>query len=142
MSASITAAELETLSQKAIAAKDRAYCVYSKFRVGACLLTESGEFITGVNVENVSYPVGVCAERCAMGTAVAAGHTRFKAIAVATDITPGASPCGMCRQFMRQFCALDFPIYMYDGQGKYTMRTMGELLPASFSPADLPPPDS
>ncbi|KAM5487816.1 putative cytidine deaminase [Microsporum audouinii] len=94
----ITDAEIETLGQKAIAAKDRAYCVYSKFRVGACLLTESGEFITGVNVENVSYPVGVCAERCAMGTAVAAGHTRFKAIAVATDITPGASPCGMCRQ--------------------------------------------
>lgn len=77
------------MGQKAIAAKDRAYCslistaernacpgtdfytgVYSKFRVGACLLTESGEYITGVNVENVSYPVGVCAERCAMGTAV------------------------------------------------------------------------
>ncbi|KAK2871616.1 hypothetical protein FQN49_003005 [Arthroderma sp. PD_2] len=140
MSASITDAELATLSQKAIAAKDRAYCVYSQFRVGACLLTESGEFITGVNVENVSYPVGVCAERCAMGTAVAAGHTRFKAIAVATDITPGASPCGMCRQFMRQFCPLDFPIYMYDGQGKYRMQAMGELLPESFSPADLPPP--
>ncbi|EGD85831.1 cytidine deaminase [Trichophyton rubrum D6] len=140
MAASITDVEVETMGQKAIAAKDRAYCVYSKFRVGACLLTESGEYITGVNVENVSYPVGVCAERCAMGTAVAAGHTRFKAIAVATDINPGASPCGMCRQFMRQFCALDFPIYMYGGDGKYTLTTMGELLPSSFSPADLPPP--
>ncbi|KAK2741788.1 hypothetical protein FQN57_005532 [Myotisia sp. PD_48] len=94
----LTASELDTLSKKATDAKDLAYCPYSKFRVGACVLTVTGEYITGVNVENVSYPVGVCAERCALGTAVAAGHRRFRALAVSTDITPGASPCGMCRQ--------------------------------------------
>ncbi|RHZ62706.1 hypothetical protein CDV55_103460 [Aspergillus turcosus] len=84
----------ETLSSKAIGAKANAYCPYSKFRVGACLLTKTGEYIAGANVENAAYPVGSCAERVAFGTAVAAGHQDFKAIAVATDITPGASPCG------------------------------------------------
>ncbi|OAX77551.1 cytidine deaminase [Emergomyces africanus] len=92
MSAQISATQLQTLSSKAIAAKEAAHCPYSKFRVGACLLTEEGEFIVGANVENVSYPVGVCAERCAFSTAVVAGHKNFKAIAVSTDIVPGASP--------------------------------------------------
>ncbi|KAK2796067.1 hypothetical protein FQN52_000040 [Onygenales sp. PD_12] len=134
----LTPTELTTLSAKAIAAKEVAHCPYSKFRVGACLLTETGEFIVGANVENVSYPVGVCAERCAFGTAVVAGHKSFKAIAVATDITPGASPCGMCRQFMREFTTPSFPVYMYDGEGKFVVKTMGELLPDSFGPEDLP----
>ncbi|KKK14610.1 cytidine deaminase [Aspergillus ochraceoroseus] len=94
-STAVSAEELKTLSSKAIAAKDTAYCPYSNFRVGACILTQSGEFITGANVENASYPVGTCAERVAFGTAVVAGHKHFKAIAVATDIKPAASPCGM-----------------------------------------------
>ncbi|EEH08437.1 cytidine deaminase [Histoplasma capsulatum G186AR] len=168
-SSQVSAAELQTLSSKAIAAKEAAHCPYSKFRVGACLLTEEREFIVGANVENVSYPVGVCAERCAFSTAVVgirdytmlspssslyvvfyylafipiwdlivAGHKNFKAIAVATDIVPGASPCGMCRQFMREFCPPSFPVYMYGGDGQYTVKTMGELLPNSFGPNDLP----
>ncbi|EEH39289.2 hypothetical protein PAAG_01751 [Paracoccidioides lutzii Pb01] len=126
MPSAVSTTELQTLSSKAIAAKETAYCPYSKFRVGACLLTEEGEFVVGANVENVSYPVGVCAERCAFGTAVVAGHKSFKAIAVATDISPGASPCGMCRQFMREFCTQSFPVYMYGKDGKYIMKTMGE----------------
>ncbi|KAJ5808951.1 Cytidine deaminase [Penicillium riverlandense] len=156
----VTAQELEILSTKAIAAKELAYCEYSKFRVGACILTTSGEFIVGANVENVSYPVGTCAERVAFGTAIVAGHRDFKAIAVATDIKPGASPCGMCRQLyvalsisppslcvywtsshpvsMREFTTPSFPVYMYDGDGKHTVMTMGELLPSSFGPNDLP----
>ncbi|KAG5295265.1 cytidine deaminase [Histoplasma ohiense] len=137
-SSQVSAAELQTLSSKAIAAKEAAHCPYSKFRVGACLLTEEREFIVGANVENVSYPVGVCAERCAFSTAVVTGHKKFKAIAIATDIVPGASPCGMCRQFMREFCPPSFPVYMYGGDGKYTVKTMGELLPHSFGPNDLP----
>lgn len=66
----ITALELQTLSTKAIAAKDVAYCPYSNFRVGAAILTASGEYVIGANVENVSYPVGTCAERTAFGTAI------------------------------------------------------------------------
>ncbi|RDW64288.1 cytidine deaminase [Aspergillus mulundensis] len=68
--ATLTAQEIELLSSKANAAKEAAYCPYSKFRVGAALLTESGEYFTGANVENASYPVGTCAERVAFGTAV------------------------------------------------------------------------
>ncbi|KAJ5689799.1 Cytidine deaminase [Penicillium macrosclerotiorum] len=138
ISAPVTAQELETLSNKAIAAKSSAYCPYSKFRVGACILTASGEFVVGANVENVAYPVGTCAERVAFGTAIVAGHKDFRAIAVSTDIKPGASPCGMCRQFMREFTTPSFPVYMYDADGNYTVKTMGELLPDSFGPDDLP----
>jgi cytidine deaminase len=61
-------------------------------------LTEDGQFIDGANVENAAYPVGTCAERVAFGKAVTEGHKKFKAVAVATDISPPASPCGMCRQ--------------------------------------------
>ncbi|EER28698.1 cytidine deaminase family protein [Coccidioides posadasii C735 delta SOWgp] len=148
----LTEAELATLSAKAIGAKDVAYCPYSKFRVGASLLAEDGTFFVGANVENASYPVGICAEKCVFGTAVVspfqrdtfprfprstAGHRSFKAVAVASDIIPGTSPCGSCRQFMRQFCPPSFPVYMYGNDGKYVMKTMGELLPDSFGPEDL-----
>ncbi|KMU89397.1 hypothetical protein CIHG_07203 [Coccidioides immitis H538.4] len=135
--AALTEAELATLSSKAIGAKDVAYCPYSKFRVGASLLAEDGTFFVGANVENASYPVGICAEKCVFGTAVTAGHRSFKAVAVASDIIPGTSPCGSCRQFMRQFCPPSFPVYMYGNDGKYVMKTMGELLPDSFGPEDL-----
>ncbi|KAJ5280620.1 hypothetical protein N7478_005992 [Penicillium angulare] len=122
----VSAQELEILSTKAIAAKASAYCPYSKFRVGACILTTSGEFVVGANVENAAYPVGTCAERVAFGTAVVAGHKDFKALAVATDIRPAASPCGMCRQFIREFTGPSFPVYMYDVDGSYVVKTMDE----------------
>ncbi|KAJ5827806.1 APOBEC/CMP deaminase zinc-binding [Penicillium robsamsonii] len=170
MAHTLTAQELTTLSTKAIDAKATAYCPYSKFRVGACILTTSGEFISGANVENASYPVGTCAERVAIGTAVnylvslssgpwltsprVAGHKDFKALAVATDIKPPGSPCGMCRQLwvsfsaffcgwligsysIREFTTPSFPVYMYDGEGNYKVMTMEELLPDSFGPEQL-----
>ena len=100
----MTPVEFDALRTAAVSAKALAYCPYSKFRVGAALLppatttSDGTQVITGVNVENASYPVGTCAERVAIGNAVAAGVTQFRAIAVATDISPPASPCGMCRQ--------------------------------------------
>ncbi|KAL1977708.1 hypothetical protein VTN31DRAFT_567 [Thermomyces dupontii] len=130
--------ELTTLTTHAIEAKSKAYCPYSKFRVGAALLTTSGTIITGANVENASYPVGTCAERVAFGTAIVAGHRDFKALAVATDTKPpAASPCGMCRQFIREFTSADFPIYLIDTDGGYRVTTRGELLPDSFGPDNL-----
>ncbi|CAP92774.1 Pc16g01040 [Penicillium rubens Wisconsin 54-1255] len=132
MAHTITAQELTTLSTKAIDAKATAYCPYSKFRVGACILTASGEFITGANVENASYPVGTCAERVTIGAAIVAGHRDFKALAVATDIKPAASPCGMCRQFIREFTSPSFPVYMYDGEGNHKVMTMEEVGFLSF----------
>ncbi|KAB8219053.1 cytidine deaminase-like protein [Aspergillus novoparasiticus] len=134
---SLTAQELQTLASKAIAAKATAHCPYSKFRVGACILTQSGDYIVGANVENASYPVGTCAERVAFGTAVVAGYKKFKAVAVATDSNPPASPCGMCRQFMNEFTTPSFPIYMYGSEGTCTIKTMRELLPDSFGPEDF-----
>ena len=90
--------EFNGLFDRSVAAKAKAYCPYSNFRVGATILTEEGEYIDGANVENAAYPVGTCAERVAFGKAVTDGHKNFKALAVATDISPPASPCGMCRQ--------------------------------------------
>ena len=95
---SITAAQFNALQTRSSAAKATAYCPYSNFRVGATILTKDEQYINGANVENCAYPVGTCAERVAFGKAVTEGHRGFKAVAVATDISPPASPCGMCRQ--------------------------------------------
>ncbi|KAI5291197.1 hypothetical protein KEM54_005934 [Ascosphaera aggregata] len=133
-----TESELQSLFAKAIQAKEHAYVPYSNFHVGCCVLTISGDFITGCNVENAAYPVGICAEKNAIGTAVAAGHRAFKALAVSSDISPPASPCGNCRQFIREFAAPDFPVYMVDNHGKSTLMTIGKLLPGAFGPESLP----
>ncbi|KAI5305269.1 hypothetical protein KEM56_004845 [Ascosphaera pollenicola] len=135
MTSNTTQTELETLFAESNKAKDNSYCPYSKFRVGCCILTVSGEFISGCNVENAAFPVGICAEKNAIGTAVAAGHRDFKAIAVSSDISPGASPCGNCRQFIidheaksiREFAPPNLPIYMVDKDGKSTMMTMEQI---------------
>ena len=91
--------EFHQLRQRVRAAKGTAYAPYSKFHVGAVLLTRAGAYVAGANVENASYPVTTCAERVAFGKAITEGHRGFKAVAVATDISPPASPCGMCRQW-------------------------------------------
>jgi cytidine deaminase len=95
----LSASEFHTLRRQAAAAKALAHCPYSRFHVGAALLTRyGGVVVTGANIENASYPVGTCAERVAMGRAVMEGHRDFKAVAVATDTPAPCSPCGMCRQ--------------------------------------------
>lgn len=99
-----TKEEFHSMRKTAVEAKDFAYCPYSKFRVGAALLASTGRVIRGANVENAAYPVGTCAERVALGTAVVDGLGKgIRAIAVSTDISPPASPCGMCRQLQVSF---------------------------------------
>lgn len=141
---SITTAQFATLHSRAAGAKATAYCPYSQFRVGATILTNEGHFIDGANVENASYPVGTCAERVAFGKAITEGHKpkQFKAVAVSTDIAPPASPCGMCRQFIREFVELDTPIFMFDKDGAFVVMRLEQLLPLSFGPEALPPPGS
>jgi len=134
----ITTQQFSNLHSGSTGAKSTAYCPYSNFRVGATILTTDGAYINGANVENASYPVGTCAERVAFGKAVTEGHKKFKALAVATDISPPASPCGMCRQFIREFCELDMPIFMFDKDGAYAVLKLEELLPLSFGPEALP----
>ncbi|KAK7924847.1 cytidine deaminase-like protein [Apiospora marii] len=136
----LSKAEFEELHKGSVAAKATAYCPYSQFRVGATILAGDGAFISGANVENAAYPVGTCAERVAFGKAVTEGHKGFRAVAVATDIAPPASPCGMCRQFIREFCDLSTPILMFDKNGDYLVQKLEELLPLSFGPEALPPP--
>ncbi|KAL0640290.1 hypothetical protein Q9L58_000570 [Maublancomyces gigas] len=136
----LTAVEASELRRRSAAAKDVAYCPYSNFRVGCALLCEDGTWVIGANIENASYPVTICAERTALVKAITEGKKKFRAIGVSTDITPPASPCGMCRQFIREFADLGTPIFMYDKDGEYVVRTLEQLLPMSFGPENLHPP--
>ncbi|KAJ9157967.1 Cytidine deaminase [Pleurostoma richardsiae] len=133
----LTSEEFHHLKRHANAAKASAYCPYSNFRVGAVLLTRTGSYVTGANVENASYPVGTCAERVAFGKAVTEGHRGFKCVAVATDISPPASPCGMCRQFIREFCDVKMPVLLFDKNNDFVAVRLEDLLPLSFGPEAL-----
>ncbi|XP_075951826.1 cytidine deaminase-like [Anarhichas minor] len=129
---------IEKLIQQSQEAKLQAYCTYSNFRVGAALLTKDDSVITGCNVENACYNLGICAERNAMAKAVSEGHRSFKAIAIASDMkNEFITPCGGCRQFMREF-GLDWDVYMSKPDGSYLKKTVEELLPFSFGPEALP----
>ena len=101
----------DLLATEALRARGKAYAPYSRFKVGAALLTEDGELFSGCNVENAAYGLCLCAERNAMTTAVAAGDQKFIAMAVATSASPPAPPCGQCLQFMAEFC-VDLPILL------------------------------
>ncbi|EGX49747.1 hypothetical protein TWF569_008524 [Orbilia oligospora] len=140
----LTSTEVKTLGEHAVSAKSLAYCPYSNFRVGCAILCADGSYVLGANIENASYPVTICAERTAFGKAVVDGKREsggFKAVGVSTDISPPASPCGMCRQFIREFCDLKTPIFMWDSKGEYIVMTLEQLLPMSFGPDQLHKPD-
>jgi len=98
-------------------------------------------YFTGANVEIASTPVGICAERCALAPAVASFSRPdmpvIRAVAVSTDVSPPSSPCGMCRQFLREFLLPNCPVYMYGKDGAYVMMTIEQLLPMSFGAGDL-----
>ncbi|XP_037335229.1 zgc:103586 isoform X2 [Pungitius pungitius] len=114
-----------------------AYCPYSRFPVGAAVLTADGAIITGCNVENASYGLTVCAERTAVQRAVVEGHRRFTAIAVACDIKDRfVGPCGACRQVLMEFGS-DLTVYLTKPDGTYKETSLSELLPLAFSPAHL-----
>lgn len=112
-----------------------AHAPYSGYKVGAALLCSDGTVFTGCNVENASYGLTNCAERTAVHTAVAAGHNRFQAIAIAASGEPPPFPCGACRQVLAEFCSCDFPVYIATPEGHVTM-TLGELLPHAFGDPD------
>ena len=129
--------DADRLLQEARWAAQNAYAPYSHFPVGAALLTPEGEVISGVNVENVSYGLTICAERSAVVRAVSLGKTRFAAVAVwATQRPYGAvTPCGACRQVLAEFMASDALVVMADETtGAVKMLTMKALLPEAFGP--------
>jgi cytidine deaminase len=123
------------LVQLALEARERAYAPYSNYRVGAALVTSSGKFFTGCNVENAAYPTGMCAERVAVFKAVSDGEREFVALAVVTS--NGGTPCGACRQVLAEF-GLDTIVLIADAEGKLKQETrLAELLPSAFGPSDL-----
>lgn len=119
------------LIQSAIEAQKRAYCPFSNFPVGAALRTAGGRVYQGVNVENASFGLTICAERVAAGAAVAAGDREFEAIAVVSR--GGVTPCGACRQFLAEFNP-NLPIVMVDSlkPSEVHHATLDELLPGRF----------
>lgn len=130
--------EARSLLAAARQAAEAAYVPYSSFPVGAAALTPEGVVVTGCNVENASYGLTVCAERVAVWAAVAAGHRQVDAIAVAAPKAAGTTPCGACRQVLREFAppASDL-IVVLDGATGPEQIVLADLLPRSFGPRDL-----
>ena len=118
-------------------ARKHAYAPYSSFPVGAALLGRSGQVFTGANVENAAYPLSTCAERTAVTKAVSEGERDFDTIAVVTET--GATPCGACRQILREFGGPkgDLCVIVADTTGKTRTYMIAELLPDSFTPDQL-----
>ena len=124
------------LAERASAAMDRAYAPYSGFRVGAALLGADGSVSEGCNVENASYPAGLCAERAAVAAAVARGVRDFQAIVIATEAETPTPPCGVCRQVLMEF-APALAVRSVTRGGASADWTMSALLPAAFTPTSL-----
>ena len=121
--------ELMEIAEKAY---ENAYAPYSKFKVGAALLTSDGRVFTGCNVENSSYGAGICAERTAAVKAVSEGAVRFSAIAIANAGGGLTFPCGICRQFLSEFAEEGFRIILRNDKSELEIFTLEELMPHGF----------
>lgn len=130
----ITDEQRDELIEAACAAREQSYAPYSKYRVGAAILTTDGRMFTGVNVENAAYGASMCAERTAVFKAVSEGAREIIAAAVCT--ANGGSPCGSCRQVMAEFAG-DIPVWMSDSAGNVREMSLHALLPEHFGPHSL-----
>jgi len=122
---------VEKLINAAMAARERAYAPYSKYKVGAAILTRDGRYYTGCNIENASYSLTCCAERVALFKAVSGGERHFVAIAVTAGTEEYCVPCGACRQALVEFGG-EIKVFMANKEGAYKVSTVAELLPAAF----------
>ena len=129
--------DYKNLAKSAIDARENAYAPYSKFKVGAAVLTADGSIYTGCNVENASYGATNCAERTAIFKAVSEGHKKIKAIAVVGDMSTNTYPCGICRQVIVEFATEDIEIILVKNEENYIIKTMEEILPGAFTKGDL-----
>ena len=129
----------EQLIEKAKEARELSYAPYSKFEVGAAVLTKDGEVFLGANVENSSYPLCMCAERNALYNAYMHGYKKSDLIALAlcADTDSPCSPCGACRQVISELFPEEAPIYMANMKGAVKETNVKELLPFAFSSEDL-----
>ena len=133
----MTNPDLPTLILAASAAAERAYVPYSHYKVGAALVTASGEVFTGCNIENASYPAAICAERTALVKAVSEGHREFSQLVVVTR--DGGAPCGVCRQMLFEF-APELPITLVRLDGAIVLQSqLNDLLRYGFGPSSVLP---
>lgn len=128
----------DDLYPAALAVRERAYAPYSTYLVGAALRDEAGRVHLAANVENAAYPQSQCAEASAIGVMVAAGGRKVVEVLVVADEAAGVpTPCGACRQRLREFAALDTPVHLAGLDGVLRTVTLGDLLPLSFGPEFL-----
>tara|TARA_B100000965_G_scaffold395885_1_gene410038 strand:- start:1072 stop:1488 length:417 start_codon:yes stop_codon:yes gene_type:complete len=117
--------------------RENAHVPYSNFKVGAAFLTEDGSIISGCNVENAAYPQTQCAEASAIGSLISSGYKKINEIVVIGSGSLLCSPCGGCRQRIREFASLDLKIHMCNEEGHMKTSTLEDLLPDSFGPENL-----
>ena len=127
----------EKLFLEAKKVRENAHVPYSQFKVGAALLTENNSIISGCNVENAAYPQSQCAEASAIGNLISNGYTKIKEVVVIGSGDLLCSPCGGCRQRLREFASLDVSIHMCNSDGHLKTSTLADLLPDSFGPENL-----
>lgn len=127
----------QALLEAARNAQSRAYAPYSRFLVGAALLDDKGQVHAGCNVENAAYPLGACAEASAISAMVLAGGRKVQSLLVVGDGEGLVTPCGGCRQKLREFASPDTPVLVANRDSVRARFTLGELLPASFGPENL-----
>ncbi|MEQ2526226.1 cytidine deaminase [Robertmurraya yapensis] len=129
--------KLEDLIAESKVAREKAYVPYSKFKVGAALLTSDGKVYHGCNIENAAYSMTNCAERTALFKAISEGDKNFTTLAVVADTDRPVPPCGACRQVITELCPKDMKIVLTNLKGDIKELTLEELLPGAFSPEDL-----
>lgn len=125
------------LINEAKLAREKAYVPYSKFKVGAALLTDDGKVYHGCNIENAAFSMSNCAERTALFKAVSEGDRKFKLLTVIADTDGPVAPCGACRQVISELCPKDMKVILANLKGETKQLTVAELLPGAFSPEDL-----
>ena len=127
----------DQLFREAKKVRENAHAPYSQFKVGVAILTEQKKIIVGCNVENAAYPQSQCAEASAIGSLVSQGFSKVIEVVVIGSGNLLSSPCGGCRQRLREFASLDTPIHMCNVDGHLKTSTLSELLPDSFGPENL-----
>jgi cytidine deaminase len=128
---------IEKLIEESKKAREKAYVPYSKFGVGAAILTTDGKVYHGCNIENAAYSMCNCAERTALFSAYSQGDRDFSMLAVVADTDRPCSPCGACRQVISELCPKDMKVVLTNLKGDILEITVAELLPGAFSPEDL-----
>ncbi|MFP5113644.1 cytidine deaminase [Bacillaceae bacterium C204] len=128
---------IEHLIEEAKRAREKAYAPYSKFGVGAALLTKDGKVYLGCNIENAAYSMCNCAERTALFKAYSEGDKDFQMLAVVADTDRPCSPCGACRQVISELCSKDMKVILTNLKGDILEITVENLLPGAFTPEDL-----